>query len=93
MLEQMRAARGEHRPLVERPGQLFDSSEAVALQSFLILPVLFSWDAYLVPESGEYFVFNSHDESVYVVSGTKQTHEKLFELLRIWEPKQSEWTR
>jgi len=93
MLEQMRAARGEHKPLIERPGHLFDCSESTALQSFLILPVLFSWDAYLAPESGEYFVFNSHDESVYVVSGTQRTHEKLFEDLRIWEPKQSEWTR
>ena len=93
MLEQMRAARGEHKPLVESPGQLFDSSEAIALQSFLILPVLFSWDAYLAPESGEYFVFNSHDESVYVVSGTHRMHEKLLEDLRIWEPKPSEWTR
>jgi len=93
MLEQMRAARGEHSPLIETPGLLFDSSEAVALQSFLILPVLFSWDAYFAPEKGEYFVFNSHDESVYVVSGTKQTHDKLFEDLRTWDPKQSEWTR
>ena len=93
MLEQMRAAHGEHKPLIEKPGQLFDSSEALALQSFLILPVLFSWDAYLAPESGEYFVFNSHDESVYVVSGTQRTHERLFEDLQIWNPKQSEWTR
>ena len=93
MLERMRTACGEHKPLIERPGHLFDRSEAIALQSFLILPVLFSWDAYVAPESGEYFVFNSHDESVYVVSGTQRTHEKLFEDLRIWEPKQSEWTR
>jgi hypothetical protein len=93
MLEQMRSARGEHKSLFERPGQLFGSSEDIALQSFLILPVLFSWDAYLAPESGEYFVFNSHDESVYVVSGTERTHEKLFKDLTIWEPKEAEWNR
>jgi hypothetical protein len=93
MIEQMRAARGEHKPLIERPGQLFDSSEAIALQSFFILPVLFSWDAYLAPESGEYFIFNSHDEFVYVVSATQRTHERLFQDMRTWDPKQSEWTR
>jgi hypothetical protein len=93
MLKEMRAALGEHKPLIERPGQVFDSSEVIALQSFFILPILFSWDAYLAPESGEYFVFNSHHESVYVVSGAQSTHEKLFEDLRIWEPKPSDWTR
>ncbi len=41
MLEQMRAARGEYKPLIEKPGKLFDNSEAIALQSFLIIPVLF----------------------------------------------------
>jgi hypothetical protein len=93
MLGQMRATNGEHKPLIEKPGQLFDCSEAIALQSFFVLPVLFSWDAYLAPESGEYFVFNSHDESVRVVSRTQETHEKLFEDLRTWEPQQSEWNR
>jgi hypothetical protein len=93
MLEQMRAASGEQKPLIEKPGQLFDSSEATALQSFLILPVLFSWDAYLAPQSGEYFVFNSHDEFVDVVSASQRTHERLFQDLQIWDPKPSEWTR
>jgi hypothetical protein len=93
MLEQMREAQGEHKPVIQKPGQLFDSSEAIALQSFLILPVLFSWDAYLAPQSGEYFVFISHDESVKVVSGTQRVHEKLLEDLRTWDPKQSEWSR
>ena len=87
MLEQMRAARGEHKPLIEKPSQLFEEAEVIALQSFLIIPVLFSWDAYLAPENGEYFAFNSHDESVYVVSGTQQTHERLFADLRPWGPK------
>ena len=93
MLEQMRAARGEYKPLIEKPGQLFDNSEAIALKSFLIIPVLFSWDAYLAPESGEYFVFNSHDEFVYVVSKTKETHERLLQNLQTWGPKRSPWTR
>ena len=93
MIEQMRIAQGESKPLIEKPGHLFDRSEAVALQSFLILPLLFSWDAYLAPESGEYFVFNSHDEFVSVVSSTQRTHEKLLEDLRIWDPIPSEWTR
>ncbi len=93
MLEQMRAAHYEHKPLIEKPGQLFDSSESIALQSFLIIPVLFSWDAYLAPQNGEYFVFNSHDESVYVVSGSQQTHERLFADLQTWGPKEAKWTR
>jgi hypothetical protein len=92
-IEQLRAARGEHAQLIEKPGHLFDTSEEVALQAFLMIPVLFSWDAYLVPESAEYFVFNSHDERVYVVSDQQSTHERLLSDMETWEPKESEWTR
>jgi hypothetical protein len=91
ILEQMRAACGEHSPLIEKPGQLFESSEAVALQSFMILPVLFSWGAHLAPKNGDYFVFNSHDEFVCVVSQTRPTHERLFKDLGAWNPRESEW--
>jgi hypothetical protein len=91
ILRQMRAANGEGAPLIDKPGILFDSSESVALQSFLILPVLFSWDSYMAPGTGEYFVFTSHDEYLCVVSRTSSTHAKLMHDLQDWEPRESEW--
>ena len=89
IIQQMRAACGEHHPLIKTPGQVFERSEATALQSFLVLPVLFSWDANLVPENGEYFVFVCHDEPIYVVSRTQQTHDRLLKDLQIWNPQKA----
>ena len=90
IIEQMRRANGEGEPLIGKPGHLFEASEAAALQSFLILPVFFSWDAYLAPISGEYFVFNSHDEFVCLLSKTRKTHERMKEVLRDWNPKEED---
>ena len=66
MLEQMRAAPGEHKPLLKGQGNC-STIQKLSLQFFLILPVLFSWDAYLAGEWPKLHI-NSHDESVYVVS-------------------------
>jgi len=90
IIQQMRGACGERNPLIKTPGHLFQRSEATALQSFLILPVLFTWDAYLVPQNGEYFVFISHDEVIYVVSRSERIHDRLLESMQSWNPKESQ---
>lgn len=88
MLQKIRRTHDDAASAAEKPGQQFDASEGVALQSFFILPILFSWDAYLAPKNGDYFVFNSHDEFLRVVSRSVQTHETLMEKLKDWNPKQ-----
>jgi hypothetical protein len=88
MLQQIRRTHEDTASAAEKPGQQFDVSEEVALQSFFILPILFSWDAYLAPKNGEYFVFNSHDEFLRVVSRSVQTHETLMAKMKDWNPRQ-----
>ena len=67
-------------------GQVFDTTEVVDQRVALIVPMLFQWDAYLVPEHGRYFVFLSHDEYVNVVAKTEDELDRLFEELHAWNP-------
>jgi hypothetical protein len=57
---------------------LFDRHELVYAQSILTLCLLFEWDAYLVPISGESIAFVSHDGPVQVTARTPGLFERLF---------------
>jgi hypothetical protein len=85
--ELLRATHGEHRPLIETPAHLFESDEVVEAQILLVLAILMSWDAYLVPDHGEFFVFNSHHEYIDVISKNLEIHERLLMHLKNWEPR------
>jgi hypothetical protein len=58
---------------------LFDAQELVTAQSVLTLCSLFEWDAYLVPHSGEFIAFISHDSPVQVAARTPRLFEAFFE--------------
>ena len=92
ILGQMRVASAEHRPLMQAPAMLFDSSELYGLHAYFALPLLFGWDAFVVPAGREYFAFVSHDELICVVSKTRQVHEQAFARVKEWSPKENkEW--
>lgn len=82
----LRTVNGEKRMFQETPGHVFSKANFIDLQAFFSIPILFRWDAYLVPSHGEHFVFLSHDEVIYVISKTFQIHEKLLEYLKYWSP-------
>jgi hypothetical protein len=87
MLQQMRLAKGESKPLGEFPGQLFAADELVEFHSYFLLPLLFGWDAFVVPEGKDYFLFVSHDGIVEVVSRKAETLEELLQRVSDWNPK------
>ena len=70
----------------DAPGQVFDSTELLDQRVALIVPMLFQWDAYLVPGHGKYVVFVSHDEYVDVVAKTANELDRLFQELHAWNP-------
>jgi len=87
IIEQMRLARGEAAALAERPAHLFSRDEVYETHSFFLIPVLFGWDAFLVPECGDYFVFASHDGVAEVVGRTANKAEELQARMKDWNPR------
>jgi hypothetical protein len=92
VMELLRCTHGETRSLGEAPGYLFEENELVDLQVALIQPLLIGWDAFLVPESGEYIVATSHDETTRITARTSAIHDKVLTDLQSWNPRQgNEW--
>ena len=87
MLQQMRMASGATKPLKEFPGQLFNADELVEFHSYFLLPLLFGWDAFVVPEGKDFFLFVSHDGIVEVVSRRAETLEEVRQRVSDWNPK------
>jgi hypothetical protein len=88
IVEQMRVAKGATEPLERRPGHLFGSEEVFEMHSYFVIPLLFGWDAFLIPKGKDYFLFVSHDGVVGVVSGTQETHAALYQRVRNWGPRE-----
>lgn len=86
MIRQMRSGNGERGSLKEKPAHLFASSEVYEAHSYLLLPVLFGWDALLVPETGDYFVSISHHGFAQVVCRNAGVCEALRNRLKDWSP-------
>jgi hypothetical protein len=86
MWSQMRAGYGTKTELLSAPGHLFGSTEFIDLHAFFLLPILFQWDAYLVPNRGDYFIFVSHDGVIYTVARTVEVRDKLFGDYEYWKP-------
>ena len=84
ILTQMRLGNGEEAPLDIKPGYLFGPEEVIELHSFLLMPMLFGWDAFLIPDGGDYFFFISHDGYVNVVSCTQQAHALIKNQVSHW---------
>ncbi|HUY15518.1 MAG TPA: hypothetical protein VMX16_18090 [Terriglobia bacterium] len=92
VMEIMRRLHGDARRPEEAPGYLFDAQELVDLQVCLIQPLLIGWDAFMVPESGDYIVATSHDETTCVLARTPQIHERMLAELQSWNPREDqEW--
>ncbi|HKW57375.1 MAG TPA: hypothetical protein VJN42_08450 [Candidatus Acidoferrum sp.] len=88
VLELMRRFHGNAQSMEQAPGYLFDAQELVDLEVCLVQPLLIGWDAFMVPESGDYIVATSHDETTCVLTRTPQIHGKLLAELQIWNPRE-----
>jgi hypothetical protein len=88
IVQQMRLAKGESEPLEKRPGHLFGPDELFEMHSYFVVPMLFGWDAFVVPESGDYFVFVSHDGVAEVVARSADKVEELRQRVEDWKPQE-----
>ncbi len=86
LIAQLRVANGEREPLEVRPGHAFSDAEPLKMHSFLVVPLLFGWDAYLVPEARDYLVYISHDGIAEVVARTAEGKRELLQRFRRWSP-------
>ena len=78
----LQAMNADPRPLIEAPARLLGPNEMVEAQSLLVLSILMGWDAYFIPVSGKYFIFNSNDEFTDVISSDDETHQRFLTALK-----------
>ena len=46
----------------QEPAMVFEGTEMGPLISFALIPLVFGWDFYIIPTSGNYFVFGCHHD-------------------------------
>lgn len=90
-IQMLRAELGERRPLIDAPGHIFLNEEHVAARIFWTQPMLIGWDAILLPDKRDYFVFTSHDQVTAIVSRTSETHSRLIQEFKDWNPIEDGW--
>jgi len=86
LVEKLRLAFGETRPIGVALGHWFRSDEFVELNAFLLPCFIFGWDAYFAPSGKDYFVHISHDEFRMVVTKTTAAHKEVMEQLKSFDP-------
>jgi len=87
VVERMRLAYGEPRPLEVAPVQRFRDDESTQAQAFLLQPLIFQWDANLVHNTFDRFAHVSHDGYVVIGTATKEAYESCRLLLEPWNPR------
>jgi len=74
-------------PLGEASGHLLSLDERTLSTALLWQMMLFNWDCFLVPATGEHIVECSHDEIVWIMCRTGAAHERALINLSRWKPK------
>jgi|SRR5579859_871612 len=90
MITMLRAVHGETRPILESPAYLFESSEGDDARMLASMAVLFSWNVYLVPQHGRYFVWIDDDEFTDVWCRTEKDYNRLLAQFEEWNPSKIE---
>jgi hypothetical protein len=91
VVTKLRAQGGEARPLIDQSGHLLTSGEGVLSTAMLLQTMLFNWDAFLVPSTGDHIIQNSHDELVWISCKSYDAHLLALEQLSRWKPKTREF--
>jgi len=84
VMEMLRGGSGDRSTPDENPGYLFEANELIDLEVGLLQPMLIGWDAFMVPETMDYIVATSHDETTVVLTRTREMHENLLGALKEW---------
>jgi len=66
---------------------LMSSDELITAQALVSIPLLFEWDAYLLPVSANFLIFISHDGPVEISTKSQQQFEEIYARLetREWD--------
>ena len=88
----LRGERAESAGLDQRPAQLFGPEEFVQASACLLIPLIFQWDAFLIPSNGRMVVFMSHEERLEVMCVRDEERMELVERFRSWAPVESDGT-
>lgn len=88
VMEVVRRIHGETVSMDESPGYLFGEQELIDLQVCFVQPLLIGWDAFLIPQSADYIVATSHDETTSVLSRTAETHARIRAELQPWNARE-----
>jgi hypothetical protein len=77
MTELLRKSHGENRTLLDSPAYLLGQADSVDARMLLTMAVLFSWDAFVIPRHGRYFVWIDDDEAADVWCRERDDYESL----------------
>jgi hypothetical protein len=86
ILENIRRAHGDDRPLEVAPAQLFRQDELVELNAFLIQAIAFGWIADYVPSTRNFFLHLRDNRQICVTTKSDETSNELRKYLQQWHP-------
>jgi hypothetical protein len=84
MVEVLREHHSVHGRLIDTPGHLFEATEGTAAVGFTLIPILADWDAYVVPERGEYLGFICHDGWIDIIFKDEPSNQGMMAVLEEW---------
>jgi hypothetical protein len=82
----LRQSYGVTEGLEERPALLMGEHEVQAVAAFTVFPMLFGWDAYLIPAARDHLAYISHDEQICVLTRSPTAESALLNKLKDWSP-------
>ena len=77
MLDILRTSHGENRTLLDSPAYLLSHCDSVEARMLVTMAVLFSWDCYVVPQHGRYFIWIDDDDAADVWCQNRQDYDVL----------------
>jgi hypothetical protein len=77
LIHSITASIGEHRPLIEAPGQVLAPNEVEDCISIIAVALFFIWDCHILTASGRDAIFVSHDEFGWFASRDSSVAESI----------------
>jgi len=71
---------------IEGIGLVFDESERADQSAAITIPIIWRWDAYMVPKYGDYFVQFSNDEFIDIVTKSESMVNEWMKWLSDYKP-------
>jgi len=86
IVEKMRQAQGESRPLESAPAAIFRDDELIELHALLVQVIGFGWVADFVRPTGDFFLHFKSNRQVCFTADSASTLKELREAFSEWNP-------